>query len=582
MPLLKRKRRTEPRWTIVQRKLLAVLEQQENRTLGPVRVCELAGYGDWAWDRAIKDPRFVTRLRQLRVSTGEPGRGRPWKHEGHLAVSLAADPEEELAKDIWDMRKLLSDYPRHCPPASYIVDFTTLVDPDLRAQVKRYFRHQLVHWKARTFKSVLNSLKHPLGWLPAGVHLGTITRSHIEAMLPLLAADSPDARYRGLRLLRELVEYAATSPAWPGPRPPHDLIWSEDMPVPPVAQPRPLPPDVIEQLDGLLEEARGALEAGQKPDILQPMYWDAVLILRRTGMRFEDLAHLKMPDAHGRGGCLVQDSEGYWWIAIDHRFTKTGRDHRIPTRESDGVIAAIRRQQQRAQAVPNHFQENYLFRHKGGVICGHTFRSMLLQHLAPRLLHEGKPYRLTAHQFRHTLASEMIDQGVDVYTVKEFLGHKSLQMTERYIRIYLKSLKAKYDAYRAKQQPAPASLAMNAQMEVTQPTEGPDGGWVEHRVGTLYRSPLPDGIGWCEHLAMLDPCPTPPHCPTCPKLRASKQHLPTWENKATNLLITVEALRDNPVYARAKFRHEQELQHTEKVIATIKEEGFWDGRLHNS
>ncbi len=140
MPLLKRKRRSEPRWTIVQRKLLAVLEQQENRILGPIRVCELAGYGDWAWDRAIKDPRFVTRLNQLGVSTGKPGRGRPWKHEGHLVVSLAADPEEELAKDVWDMRKLLSDYPRHCPPASYIVDFTTLVDPDLRAQVKRYFR----------------------------------------------------------------------------------------------------------------------------------------------------------------------------------------------------------------------------------------------------------------------------------------------------------------------------------------------------------------------------------------------------------------------------------------------------------
>jgi hypothetical protein len=332
----------------------------------------------------------------------------------------------------------------------------------------------------------------------------------------------------------------------------------------------------------LLEQAVAAMEAGQKPEILSPMDWDAILILRRTGMRFEDLAHLKMPDAHGRNGCLVQDSEGYWWIAIDHRFTKTGHDHRIPTRQSDGTIAAILRQQQRAQTFPNYFQENYLFRHGRGVITGDDFRDILRTKLALHLLYDGKPYKLTAHQFRHSIATEMIDQGVDVYTVKEFLGHKSLAMTERYIQIYLKSLKAKYDAYRAKQQPAPASLAMNTQMEVAQPPEGPDGGWVERKVGTLYRSPLPDGIGWCEHLAMHDPCPTPPHCPTCPKLRASKQHLPTWESKAKNLLITVEALRDNPVYERARHRHEQELQHAEKVIATIKEEGFWDGRLHNS
>ena len=580
MPILKRKRRTEPRWTRVQRKLLAVLEQQENRTLGPGPVCELAGYGDWAWDRATNDPRFVTRLKQLGVR-GNPPNTRWRKHEGHLEVCLAAHPEEELAKDIWDMRKLLSEYPRHRSAHDFIVDFTTLVDPDLRTQVKIYFRHRLIHWKAGTFKCTLNALRHPLGWLPKGVHLGTITRSHIEEMLPLLAADSQDARYRGLRLLREMLEYAATSPTWPGPRPPRDLIWMEDMPSAPVTQPRPLPPDVLDQLDGLLEQARVALEAGVTPEILSPMEWDAVLVLRRTGMRFEDLAHLKAPDAHGRNGCLIQDSEGYWWIAIDHRFTKTGRDHRIPTRQSDGVIAAIGRQQQRAKIFPNYFGEHYLFRHKRGVLSGETFRAVLHLKLAPHLLYEGKPYRLTAHQFRHSLATEMIEQGVDVYTVKEFLGHKSLAMTERYIQIYLKSLKAKYDAYRAKQQPAPASLAMNTQLEIAPPPAGPDGGWVEQKVGTLYRSPLPDGIGWCEHLAMLDPCPTPPHCPSCPKLRASKQHLPTWENKAKNLLITVEALRDNPVYARAKLRHEQELQHAEKVITTIKEEGFWDGRFHN-
>ena len=58
----------------------------------------------------------------------------------------------------------------------------------------------------------------------------------------------------------------------------------------------------------------------------------------------------------------------------------------------------------------------------------------------------------------------------------------------------------------------------------------------------------------------------------CSRLLCLKQHLPTWENKAKNLLITVEALRDNPVYARAKLRHEQELAHAEKVIATIKRE----------
>jgi site-specific recombinase XerD len=72
--------------------------------------------------------------------------------------------------------------------------------------------------------------------------------------------------------------------------------------------------------------------------------------------------------------------------------------------------------------------------------------------LAAHLTHDGQPYLLTGHQFRHTLATDMIEQGVDIYTVKEFLGHKTLAMTERYVKVYLTSLKAKYDAYRLKKE----------------------------------------------------------------------------------------------------------------------------------
>src|SRR5207245_914072 len=121
----------------------------------------------------------------------------------------------------------------------------------------------------------------------------------------------------------------------------------------------------------------------------------------------------------------------------------------------------IRRQRERMQRVPDHFNEHYLFRHERGVLEGEEFRTVLHKKLAPHLLHEGKLYPLTAHQFRHSIATEMIEQGIDIYTVKEFLGHKSL--------------KAKYDAYRAKQYQATAPLQMAAQIEVAPPSEGPEG-----------------------------------------------------------------------------------------------------------
>jgi integrase len=70
----------------------------------------------------------------------------------------------------------------------------------------------------------------------------------------------------------------------------------------------------------------------------------------------------------------------------------------------------------------------------------------------------------------------MIEQGIDIYTIKEFLGHTSLAMTERYVKVYLSSLKAKYDTYRAKQQQTYASKMIETQIQVTQIEDDVDGG----------------------------------------------------------------------------------------------------------
>jgi integrase len=45
---------------------------------------------------------------------------------------------------------------------------------------------------------------------------------------------------------------------------------------------------------------------------------------------------------------------------------------------------------------------------------------------------EDKRQRVVFHTLRHTYASWLVEQGVDLYTVKELMGHKTLAMTERY------------------------------------------------------------------------------------------------------------------------------------------------------
>jgi integrase len=573
LPLTPSVRTCEQVWTSWQQRLLATLELEENRTLPVKTVCQKAGVSIDVWYGAIKNPRFVEIVEALGVRVKRLG-------ESHLDVHLALHPEEELEKDIWDMRRLKSDYPKHKPPSGFKINFSWITNPVLRQQVKDYFRLHLPHWKPRTFYIVLSYMRHFLKYLSPEIHIGLLDRKQVEALLPKVYQSSPDIACKCLRNMKSMFDYMATSPVWSGPHPPRNLIWDEDIPRIPQTYPRPIPPDVLDQFDALLERAVEAMKQDQVPSLLAPICWDGLLILRHTGMRFEDLAHLKAPDETGRNGCLDQDSEGYWWIRIHHKITKMGRDHRIPTRKDDGVIDAVRRQCGRIKSIPDHFGEQYLFRTTRGVL---TYDNMKrpLEKLALHLKHEEQPYVITPHQFRHTIATSMIEAGVDIYTVKEFLGHKSLAMTEKYVAMYLSSLKAKYDAYRAKKQQTSASETMS-QVQITQLNGEADGGWVEGKVGKLYLSPLPDGIGRCAHLPMHDPCPDVPHCPTCPKLRATKQHLLVWENKAKHLCLTVEALRANPLYDRARQKHEQELEHAEKVIETIKREGFWDGRIHNN
>ncbi|TDI92016.1 MAG: hypothetical protein E2O72_00855, partial [Candidatus Dadabacteria bacterium] len=40
--------------------------------------------------------------------------------------------------------------------------------------------------------------------------------------------------------------------------------------------------------------------------------------------------------------------------------------------------------------------------------------------------------RFTFHDLRHTFASNLVMKGVDITTVSELLGHKSIAMTKRY------------------------------------------------------------------------------------------------------------------------------------------------------
>lgn len=173
-----------------------------------------------------------------------------------------------------------------------------------------------------------------------------------------------------------------------------------------------IPADVLDQFDMLLGQATQRMARGEHPGILKPIYWEALLILRRTGILIQELIHLKELDGQGRDCCLDQDSDGSWWLHIHRKTNKVVKERRIPIRGSSEVVEALHRQRDRARGIPS--DEKYLFRNQKGVLIASALRTALAKDLAPYLMHDGRPYVISPSQFRFTIAIEMIQQGLDV------------------------------------------------------------------------------------------------------------------------------------------------------------------------
>ena len=50
-------------------------------------------------------------------------------------------------------------------------------------------------------------------------------------------------------------------------------------------------------------------------------------------------------------------------------------------------------------------------------------------------MHLERDEEYVMHALRHTCASRLVNAGIDLYVVKEWLGHSSIQITERYAHL---------------------------------------------------------------------------------------------------------------------------------------------------
>lgn len=211
------------------------------------------------------------------------------------------------------------------------------------------------------------------------------------------------------------------------------LIYKEDYSKEEKPLPRYIPDEVIAQLNQHLDKL---------PESLMRM----ILVIQECGLRVSELCQLPLD-------CLRQDGKGGWFIQFMR--SKIKFETTLPV--SIELAQVIKEQQ------------NYIKQHLGKyhqhLFCGRESKSEFVP--APKIMSgisfgnhlkqladkfnicdsTGKRWNFQTHQFRHTVGTRMINNGVPQHIVQRYLGHESPQMTSRYAHIHDSTLRKSIDTY---------------------------------------------------------------------------------------------------------------------------------------
>lgn len=151
--------------------------------------------------------------------------------------------------------------------------------------------------------------------------------------------------------------------------------------------------------------------------------------LYSTGVRVSELVALNIGDVDA--------------AAVQLRVRGKGRKERI-TPISQTALTSIRKYLEQRNADPRHgaFDPEPLFVNKHGKrLSTRSVRRKLDKYLAMC----GLDPSISPHTLRHTFATHMLNNGADLRSVQELLGHQSISTTQVYTHVTTAQLKKDYD-----------------------------------------------------------------------------------------------------------------------------------------
>jgi integrase/recombinase XerD len=191
------------------------------------------------------------------------------------------------------------------------------------------------------------------------------------------------------------------------------LLYPTDFPKSPRPKPKSIPNDVHEQL------------MEQLPRLKEP-YQTMLAVLEQTGARVSEVLGLSIH-------CLSRDPEGDYFLT--RWCSKQRKSHSVPiTAELAARIQSAARQARQKHGP----KAKWLFGNKNDRPLSHSAFKQNLNKWAVQCDirdQNGQIYIPHFHQFRHTVGTRMINNGVPQHLVKRYLGHDSIDMTSVYAHL---------------------------------------------------------------------------------------------------------------------------------------------------
>lgn len=473
------------------------------------------------------------------------GRSQSLLRRLHDELGLVADDGvDEWTKDRWDLRRLGV----HGPQTGRELRFDVIGQRWLREAAKRWVRHNLSRniavgtirhhvLAARQFSAYLTQAR-------TGDSAARLTRATLEGFLSWIAADMPHPATRNRRISAVKVFIQDCRRFDWAPIPAAAMFYLDDFGRVPDAAPRALSEDVMRQLESPTNLALLPADGTRA----------VVVLLMRTGVRVGDLIRLPFdPVSYDPAGAPY----------LDFYMHKLRKDHRIPL---DTVAEATIRGQQEQVRSRWPAGSRWLFPGLTANAAGHrhfayaTVRNRINTWVVGCHIIDGagQPGHVTPHQFRHTLGTRMINDGVAQHVVQRLYGHESPQMTAVYARLSDQTLRNEFDRWSEQR------VNIAGQVIVHQP--GDEATWLKERLARAKQT-LPNG--YCGR-PLQQACPHPNACLTCPDFLTDGQFLDQHREQLarTRDLIADGNTRGNLRIVEINQRVESNLA---RIITTIEQ-----------